>query len=102
MTDENLNECLCTSVACDGATVMPQTREVQELLKHKVPSITVWQCANHRFQISISNTMKSVLGININRLKSLADKHVLYHNCQKTVENYKYSMHKLTDINYFF
>lgn len=36
------NVCV-VSVACDGATVMPGTHgEVQELLKHKFPSIKVW------------------------------------------------------------
>jgi hypothetical protein len=82
MTEEYLKKYL-VSVACDGAAVMLGSKNgVKKLLTEKFPSIIVWHCTNHRLELSVSDVVKKISGIN--RFKSFIDKlYVLYHASPK-------------------
>ena len=62
-----------TSLTCDGAaTMIGKHKGVATLFREKFPSVIVWHCANHRLELSVSDVIKSVLGVN--RFKSFIDK----------------------------
>jgi hypothetical protein len=87
-TEEYLNNYI-VSDACDGAAVMFGYRGgVKKLLKEKFPSVIVWHCANHRLEVAVHDTVKTVSGIN--RFKSFIDKlYVLYHASPKNSRELK-------------
>lgn len=72
-----------TSLTCDGAaTMIGKHKGVATLFREKFPSVIVWHCANHRLELSVSDVIKSVSGVN--RFKSFIDKlYVVYHASPK-------------------
>jgi hypothetical protein len=61
---ENYSRSHLICVACDGAAVVIGSKcEVINLMKEKFPSLILWQCANHRLELSLGDTMQSVIGI---------------------------------------
>ena len=53
------------SLTCDGAAVMIGNKKgVGALFREICPSLVIWHCANHRLELSVSDTVKSVSGIN--------------------------------------
>lgn len=82
ITDSFLSKNL-TSITCDGAaTMIGKNKGVGALFSSKFPSIIVWHCANHRLELSVSDVVKAVSGVD--RFKSFIDKlYVVYHASPK-------------------
>jgi hypothetical protein len=59
-------------VAYDGAVMLKCKSGVTKLLKDEIPSVIIWHCANHRLELSVINTVKTVVGIN--RFRAFIDK----------------------------
>jgi hypothetical protein len=58
-----LSECL-VSLICNGAVVMLSHKGVARLLLDCFPSIIMWQCLNHRLELSVDDSLTEVAGIN--------------------------------------
>jgi hypothetical protein len=82
MTEDYLSEHL-VSVVCDGAAVMlGNPSGVKKLMKEIFSSVTVWHGVKQRLELSVSDSVHAVLGMN--RFKSFSDKlYVLYHASPK-------------------
>lgn len=82
ITDTFLSKNL-KSLTCDGAaTMIGKNKGVGALFCVKFPSVIVWHCANHRLELSVSDVVKSVSGVD--RFKSFIDKlYVVYHASPK-------------------
>jgi hypothetical protein len=60
-----LTESYLISVACGGAARMFGCHSgVKKLFTERFPSLIVWHCTNHRLELSVSDTVKTVSGIN--------------------------------------
>lgn len=82
LSEDYLKEYLL-SVTCDGAAVLFGVRNgVRRLMQDKFPSVIFWHCASHRLELSVSDTVNNVAGVN--RFKSFMDKlYVTYHASPK-------------------
>ncbi|XP_028592483.2 peroxisome biogenesis factor 2 isoform X1 [Podarcis muralis] len=78
ISEDYLKEYLL-SVTCDGAAVLFGAHGgVKRLIKEKFPSVVFWRCANHRLELSVSDTVNKVVGVN--HFKNFMDKlYVTYH-----------------------
>lgn len=82
MSEDYLREFLL-SVTCDGAAVLFGAHNgVRRLMQDKFPGVIFWHCANHRLELSVSDTVNKVAGVN--RFKNFMDKlYVTYHASPK-------------------
>jgi hypothetical protein len=73
-------------VACDGAAVMLGNHSgVTKFMKERFSSVIVWHCVKHRSELSVSDAVHAVSGID--RFRSFIDKlYVPYHASQKEKE----------------
>lgn len=82
MSNEYLKTYL-VSLACDFTAVMLGCkRSFRKLISKRFPSIVVWDCANHRIELSVSDAAKETCEIKI--FKSFIDK--LYVTCHASAK----------------
>lgn len=83
------------AISTDGASVMVgKYSGVVTRLRQRYPKLFTWHCFNHRLELSVSDTIKDVRGIN--HFKSFLDKlYTLYSQSPKNSHSLESACHEL-------